>query len=263
MGKQQLNTMDIFNEYVQLRQNGITSDTAGQQLQSYVDGLDKLDRQQLSRLVKTWEIRNDANAVPATAAVSHAKSTAIKRISPKSGGKKLEEADKLCPLCRKPNPQNELYCYSCGHILEWSSQSGTKSLDDPEMDANTRWGTAHFGQFSTLYLVPRGASEPIEVTLKNETIIGRLDKEAAAMPDVDLSPFNGEDLGVSRLHVSLKRRENTIAVADLNSKNFTYVNGQRLHPQEIRVLRDGDELRLGKLTMKVMFKHQLRRLQGR
>ena len=82
-------------------------------------------------------------------------------------------------------------------------------------------------------------------------------------PDIDLAAFNAEELGVSRLHAVLKRHENTVSISDLNSKNNTYINGQRLHPNEVRALRDGDEIRLGRLAMKVSFKHQVRRLQER
>jgi pSer/pThr/pTyr-binding forkhead associated (FHA) protein len=43
---------------------------------------------------------------------------------------------------------------------------------------------------------------------------------------------------------------------DLNSSNKTYINGQRVHPHEVRALRDGDELRLGKIIFTVAFKPQ-------
>ena len=93
-----------------------------------------------------------------------------------------------------------------------------------------------------------------------ETTIGRTSQQSTVQPDVDLSVFDAENLGVSRLHVTLRRHEDTITVIDLNSRNATFINGQRLHPQEVRVLRDGDEIRLGKLTMKVAFKHSIRRI---
>jgi pSer/pThr/pTyr-binding forkhead associated (FHA) protein len=128
------------------------------------------------------------------------------------------------------------------------------------MDPKTRWGTAHFGQASTLTLTVRGATKSIEVLPEGEQIIGRGASGSAMKPDIDLTAYNAENLGVSRLHASLKRLDNTVALTDLDSKNHTFINGQRLHPHEVRVLRDGDEVRLGKLIMKVNFKHQLRRI---
>ena len=37
------------------------------------------------------------------------------------------------------------------------------------------------------------------------------------------------------------------------SANSTYLNGQRLLPSEPRILRDNDELRLGRLVIRVTF----------
>jgi len=51
---------------------------------------------------------------------------------------------------------------------------------------------------------------------------------------------------------------NTLVITDLDSNNGTYINESRLYPYEIRVLHNGDELRLGKLTMKITFKQVMR-----
>jgi pSer/pThr/pTyr-binding forkhead associated (FHA) protein len=47
--------------------------------------------------------------------------------------------------------------------------------------------------------------------------------------------------------------EKLLKVIDLCSTNGTYLNGQRLLPQQSRILRDGDELRLGNLAMQVQY----------
>ena len=46
-----------------------------------------------------------------------------------------------------------------------------------------------------------------------------------------------------------------VLVADLGSANGSYINGQRMMPKEVRVLRHGDELRLGKLVLLASFRH--------
>ena len=51
------------------------------------------------------------------------------------------------------------------------------------------------------------------------------------------------------------REEVNRLVSDLGSANGSFINGQRLLAKEIRVLRHGDELRLGKLVMTVSFRH--------
>src|SRR5262249_61406487 len=119
----------------------------------------------------------------------------------------------------------------------------------------SRFGTAHFGEKSSLYLAIRGAPNPIKVTVRDELILGRSASQSALGPDVDLTSFGAEKLGVSRLHAALKRTGETISLMDLNSANRTFVNGQRVYAHEVRVLRDGDEIRLGKLVIKVIFRH--------
>ena len=105
--------------------------------------------------------------------------------------------------------------------------------------------------------------QALEVSPEGEMIIGRSDMDNVVHPDIDLNPFDAKELGVSRLHASLKRLENTVSLADLNSRNGTYINGQKLHPNEVRVLRDADVVRFGRLTLTVGFKHQIRRLGDR
>ena len=63
-------------------------------------------------------------------------------------------------------------------------------------------------------------------------------------------------LGVSRLHAGLRRHGDTLVLTDLGSLNHTYVNGEQLHPHEVRVLHDGDEIRFGHLVARVYFRHE-------
>ena len=76
-------------------------------------------------------------------------------------------------------------------------------------------------------------------------------------PDIDLSEHNAGELGVSRLHVALQynAKNNLLSLSDMKSANGTFINGQKLYPQEVRVLRDGDELRLGRMVLRAYFKH--------
>jgi pSer/pThr/pTyr-binding forkhead associated (FHA) protein len=89
---------------------------------------------------------------------------------------------------------------------------------------------------------------------QHEIIVGR-GSGGTLKPDVDLSPYGATELGVSRLHLSIRYNERyrTLSAADMGSSNGTTINGQRLHPDEKRVLRHGDEVRLGKLTLIVYF----------
>ena len=124
-------------------------------------------------------------------------------------------------------------------------------------------GQTHFTPTTTLLLFVRGAQRPLAIQMggKPEMVVGRRAPDSNANPDIDLGPFQAGDYGVSRLHAKLRFQDNTLTITDLDSVNHTYINGQRLHAHEVRVLRDGDEIRLARLSMQVMFQHQVRKLK--
>jgi len=75
----------------------------------------------------------------------------------------------------------------------------------------------------------------------------------AVLPLIDLQPFKADMLGVSRKHALLERDGRYIALTDLRSTNGTCLNGSLLFPLQRRILRDGDEVQLGKLRLLVRF----------
>lgn len=57
-----------------------------------------------------------------------------------------------------------------------------------------------------------------------------------------------DSTGISRLHARVLVREGNATLEDLNSKNGTHVNGERISTPH--VLSDGDEIRLGTIVLK-------------
>ena len=82
---------------------------------------------------------------------------------------------------------------------------------------------------------------------QSELIIGRAFKSVA--PDIDLAPFGGSKLGVSRRHSRLVYKNNGWMAEDLGSTNGTFVNGSKLAPNQPMVLTGGDLIRCGKIEM--------------
>jgi pSer/pThr/pTyr-binding forkhead associated (FHA) protein len=62
---------------------------------------------------------------------------------------------------------------------------------------------------------------------------------------------------VSRKHCILVLRDNRLLIQDLKSRNGTYVNDKRLPADKAKVLKPGDELRIGKLKFEVLIEHGL------
>jgi hypothetical protein len=171
------------------------------------------------------------------------KKNVIRRITPQ------QPEGKPCPNCQKTNPPNELYCYSCGALL--IQTGGTQQIGSPEQN------DAFFGEGMVLYLQVRGAQQVMRVIPREqEMVIGRRSPDNVMIPDIDLSSYNADTMGVSRMHAGLRRQNDTLVLMDMGSLNHTHINGQRLHAHEVRVLHDGDELRLGTLSMRVFFRRE-------
>lgn len=163
----------------------------------------------------------------------------------------------LCPNCGHDNTEGALVCAKCGFQFEEAAGGlRTRELDDQgDSIGKPHWGTSRFGPDSVLVLHIRDSSEPLVIRPDDELVIGRYDPVSRTTPDLDLSPYQAMEKGVSRLHTAIRRQDDALSVVDLGSANSTYLNGQRLVPHQPRVLRDGDELRLGLLVMHVYFRH--------
>lgn len=62
---------------------------------------------------------------------------------------------------------------------------------------------------------------------------------------------------VSRKHCIIVIRDNKVLIQDLKSRNGTYVNDKRLPSDKAKVLRPGDQLRIGKLMFEMVIEHGL------
>jgi hypothetical protein len=163
-----------------------------------------------------------------------------------------------CPHCGKSSQRHEVLCYACGQLLRaTNTENETQALADTN---DLSFSNDFFGEDTELLLRARATGKVYEARpprSDHEIVIGRSTPGSAVIPDIDLCDQSGDKLGVSRLHLTLRydTRYHTVSVFDLGSANGTYLNGQRLHAHEVRVLRDGDELRLGRLVLAVAFRH--------
>ena len=129
-------------------------------------------------------------------------------------------------------------------------------VKDEERDAEFKLllGNALFRENACLVFQLVESDARLTITPGKETVFGRFDPEGNDPSQVDLSPYGGRKKGVSRLHAAIYRSKHTLSLSDLGSSNGTFLNGERLRPQQTRVLRDGDEVRFGELAAKVYFR---------
>jgi len=106
---------------------------------------------------------------------------------------------------------------------------------------------------------PAGAAAPRlvlddgkEVALptdKREIIIGREDPISGIFPEVDLTPYGGESGGVSRQHARLNNNNGQWTLTDLNSTNYTRVDGAKIEPNVAVPIAGGAKLQFGRVAM--------------
>lgn len=163
-----------------------------------------------------------------------------------------------CPNCHHENMEGALFCEECGLNLWEDSQEdiATRELDgdSDEFSVKSGWGTATFEEKNQVIIHVRDVPEPLTISVGEELLIGRQDAASGILPDLDLTPLGALEKGVSRIHAALRRGEEVLSIVDLDSANGTFLNGQRLAAHQPRLLRDGDEIRLGKLVMHIYFK---------
>ncbi len=239
---------DIFQEYVRMRGNGLETKEALKALRLMLESLDQQTKETLALKMRQWE-RDHSSDTRAVDAVTPYQEQAFN----------VQEDTNLwiaCANCQKKNRITEIFCYACGSLLDNSLMPKTQHFADA---TNTLFGEEHLGEDSVVEMIARDSNIRYEVRpqlRQHELIMGR-STNGALPPDVDFAQANAADLGVSRLHMAMRyeAQDNTVHIYDLGSANGSYVNGQRLHPKEVRVLRSGDEVRLGRLVLKVKFLH--------
>ncbi len=62
---------------------------------------------------------------------------------------------------------------------------------------------------------------------------------------------------VSRKHCIIVLKDNRVLIQDLKSRNGTYINEKRLPTDKAKVLKHGDQLRIGKLAFELVVEHGL------
>ncbi len=104
---------------------------------------------------------------------------------------------------------------------------------------------------TVMLMLPGG--QMFKLTGKTEYQMGRSEPTRPNKPDVDLSEWQGMELGVSRKHGKLHFDNGRLYYTDLKSSNGSRVNGASLYSEIPVALEDGDEICLGKVAFRVYF----------
>lgn len=164
-----------------------------------------------------------------------------------------------CATCGRLNHDTEQICVYCGApLIDLTKQNATRAVGDTDYEEGVpKWGSARFNFNMTLviHVLETRKSYVLDADDEDteEIVLGRTDPDTGDAPTVDLTEAGAVDKGVSRKHATIVQRDGALHIVDNDSANGTYLNGQKLVAHQPRVLRDGDDVRLGHLVLRVNF----------
>ncbi len=176
-----------------------------------------------------------------------------------------------CPNCKTMHPFNTLYCNECGEYLGKDSRATEafnvrkpnklealrekekEKKEEGEWEAPLEEKSKTPTGSSTLTLIIGQQGHRISLPLKNEILLGRQDPANNNYPDVDLTEYGGATHGISRRHARIACQQQEIVLEDLGSINGSFVNGKQLSPYLAHLLKSGDIIQLGKMSIKIIF----------
>lgn len=221
MANQDITIKQLCQAFAYMRQQGATPDYALQELRKLRPTIAKDERETLVGFVRHWE-GTEGSGYP-------------------------------------PKPNATIQAWHPDHDKEFKKNldiskehiaRGTRQLTAAQVTE------ARSTNIQALIFLVRGfENNPVKFPLRERTeiVLGRASEDNILIPDMDLNPYQGTELGVSRAHATLTYEDGVVTIADMGSANNTFLNGAQVHPREIRVVPDGAELKLGKLQMRVIF----------
>jgi hypothetical protein len=164
---------------------------------------------------------------------------------------------RACRYCSDPECDNPVFCESYEPETDDATLS-TVHMDGLGEEANAplrdMWGNALFSKHTLLLIDIEGTTSSFVLHPGEQIVIGRADSQQTLENFLDLTSYQAHLKGVSRLHATISQSGHTLMLTDLGSTNGTFLNEQRLMPNQPRIVRDGDMIRLGHLVGYVRFR---------
>lgn len=161
-----------------------------------------------------------------------------------------------CTKCGRQNIDGTTNCEQCGESMPISPDSmfdrilhrpDTIRFPHPPSTVSAPHPAIR-QQMNLVGKITLNDSQDFILSGKDEFLIGRTDNMAGIKPDIDLTEAD-TDMVTSRKHARIIRKGDTYAVEDLESTNFTYLNGRMLSPRVPTKLDEGDVIRIGKIYL--------------
>lgn len=168
----------------------------------------------------------------------------------------MNVSEKVCPVCGTKNEPTAAVCTKCGAKLDesYAPPTGTTEVGSlpPELLKDWSIKATKIPERGIDFHI-EGRFDPVHIDPKGEFVLGRKTGKTSEIL-LDLAPFRGYALGVSRRHAVIHRAGNGFDVVDLGSVNGSWLNEERLTPHTPYPLTSGSYLRLGRMRLFVLYK---------
>lgn len=162
-----------------------------------------------------------------------------------------------CSVCRNQESEGEVFCSECGarlpavqvEVTSTAAFTETGRIRESSQLPAEALEPLRAGQIALLI---SGAAQAVILQGQPEFILGREGSEQV-VPDLNLNPYGAREKGVSRLHAALRLDRSQVLLIDLGSTNGTRLNGKPLAAHQPIRVESGDEIRLGKLMLRISF----------
>ena len=128
-----------------------------------------------------------------------------------------------CPACGRANRKDAHFCVGCGYSFVLLGRAILRVVEP--VRAAWEMPVAH-----------------------SPMLLGRASEAEGYQPDFDMTFYDEGDY-VSRRHARITQGRLGYFITDLDSSNGTTVNGHPLLPGRARLLRNGDRIRVGLVTI--------------
>lgn len=157
----------------------------------------------------------------------------------------------ICARCGAAADSGARFCQACGQAFPRAGEPACPHCGSPYWPGAAYCETCSAALPATPHLIitTTGIRLALFTAGQSAVTLGRADALSGVAPDLDLETYGGALSGLSRRHARITRRDNQCWIEDLNSVNLTYLNQQRLTPEQLTPLKDGDVIRLGNLLV--------------
>ena len=171
-----------------------------------------------------------------------------------------------CPECGAPHYPGTLFCDTCGAAVHPAAQAHVAAARKAHPAAPRPM--PHQPEAAAGSPASPPASSPttvdapalrVRIPHHNAELIvrgvyvqvGRADPDGSAAPELDLTPFGGQERGVSRRHATIQWVEGGYVIIDQHSTNGTWLDGTRLVAGYAYQIPPGANVRLGGLLVQL------------